>query len=113
MCWKGHAVYDCSSEFRLFWLTQKLAEDAPGASNRDPALNEHPLVPVTWYAADAQGLEATYVSPQMQYTRDGLHFLHREPTPPLDLTCAVHRSRGSTFIAKLPASSSTPLQPRP
>ena len=26
MCWNGHAVYDCATEFRLFWLQSKLAE---------------------------------------------------------------------------------------
>ena len=26
MCWKGYALYDCSAEFRLFWVQSKLAE---------------------------------------------------------------------------------------
>ncbi|KAK9832305.1 hypothetical protein WJX74_005806 [Apatococcus lobatus] len=28
MCWGGHALYDCSSEFRMFWLASKLTEEA-------------------------------------------------------------------------------------
>ena len=30
LCWRGHGLYDCNSEFRLFWVGSKLAEDAPG-----------------------------------------------------------------------------------
>ena len=78
MCWKGHSVYDCTSEFRLFWLNQKLAEDAQGVTNRDQASNEYPLVPVTWFTADQAGLEATYKTMGLHYTRDGLLFVHRQ-----------------------------------
>ena len=27
MCWKGYALYDCTAEFRLFWLRGKLEEE--------------------------------------------------------------------------------------
>eukprot|EP00854_Cymbomonas_tetramitiformis_P028018 gene28018-34651_t len=30
MCWKGHAVYDCTAEFRLFWVQCKLQETDAG-----------------------------------------------------------------------------------
>jgi snurportin-1 len=26
MCWKGYSLYDCSAEFRLYWVQSKLAE---------------------------------------------------------------------------------------
>lgn len=28
MCWRGHALYDCGAEFRLFWLSSKWAEES-------------------------------------------------------------------------------------
>lgn len=27
MCWRGHPVYDCSTEFRFFWLRSKMEEE--------------------------------------------------------------------------------------
>ncbi|XP_043536454.1 snurportin-1 isoform X1 [Chiloscyllium plagiosum] len=27
MCWRGHPVYDCQTEFRFFWLQSKLEEE--------------------------------------------------------------------------------------
>uniref|UniRef100_UPI00398E7DB4 snurportin-1 n=1 Tax=Pristiophorus japonicus TaxID=55135 RepID=UPI00398E7DB4 len=27
MCWRGHPVYDCQTEFRFFWLQSKLQEE--------------------------------------------------------------------------------------
>ena len=30
MCWKGYSLYDCSTEFRLFWRESKLKEDLEG-----------------------------------------------------------------------------------
>jgi len=50
MCWKGYALYDCSAEFRLFWLATKLGESGAGA----PPGPRHrfPFVPVAAYACD-------------------------------------------------------------
>ncbi|KAL1914951.1 uncharacterized protein VTP21DRAFT_7867 [Calcarisporiella thermophila] len=34
MCWKGHPIYDCETEFRFYWLQTKIAElDSPTAHN--------------------------------------------------------------------------------
>ena len=39
MCWAGHALYDCSAEFRIYWLTSKLAEVADeAAASQQPKL---------------------------------------------------------------------------
>ncbi|XP_032870846.1 snurportin-1 isoform X1 [Amblyraja radiata] len=32
MCWRGHPVYDCQTEFRFFWLQSKLQEEGPKLS---------------------------------------------------------------------------------
>jgi len=50
MCWKGYALYDCSAEFRLFWLASKLGESGAGA----PPGPRHrfPFLPVAAFACD-------------------------------------------------------------
>ena len=30
LCWKGYGLYDCSSEFRLYWVSSKLEETDAG-----------------------------------------------------------------------------------
>ncbi|KAJ1493179.1 hypothetical protein T484DRAFT_1879550 [Baffinella frigidus] len=86
MCWKGHSVYDCTAEFRLFWLQQKLAEDAPQAGVVVPGSNPYAFVPLPWYVADAAGLESAYSSVAVPFTRDGLLFMHRESHYEVGLT---------------------------
>ncbi len=43
MCWKGYNLYDCSAEFRLFWVQSKLAECTPGQGQEQ---HRYPFVPV-------------------------------------------------------------------
>jgi snurportin-1 len=78
MCWKGHALYDCTAEFRFFWLQQKLSEDAAHVSQHHPTLNPHPFHVLPWYSCDPAGLDAAYRSLAVPFTRDGLQFLHRD-----------------------------------
>lgn len=54
MCWKGHALFDCTAEFRFFWLQQKWAEEASLASQHDPTQNPYPLHILPWYCCDPQ-----------------------------------------------------------
>ena len=78
MCWKGHSLYDCSAEFRLFWLNTKLVEDAPGLADLTDD-NQRRIIPLAWYTADAAGLDAAYRGPgPLPFVRDGLMLLHRE-----------------------------------
>lgn len=37
MCWGGHALLDCSAEFRMFWLASKLTEESDAAAERKAA----------------------------------------------------------------------------
>ena len=39
MCWRGYSLYDCTSEFRLFWRDTKLREEE-GAMARAKARGE-------------------------------------------------------------------------
>mmetsp|Transcript_11597 Transcript_11597/g.18215 ORF Transcript_11597/g.18215 Transcript_11597/m.18215 type:complete len:223 (-) Transcript_11597:81-749(-) len=69
---------DCNSEFRLFWLQQKFAEDAPNVSVHHPQKNPYPFVILPWYPCDSGNLEQVYSLMPVPFTRDGLLFLHRE-----------------------------------
>ena len=58
MCWKGYALYDCSAEFRLFWVQSKLAECMPGPGQEQ---QRYPFVPVpahTCSQGESQSLNA-------------------------------------------------------
>jgi hypothetical protein len=33
LAWRGYSLVDCGAEFRLFWLTSKLQEEAAGSSS--------------------------------------------------------------------------------
>ncbi|KAK9837139.1 hypothetical protein WJX81_005845 [Elliptochloris bilobata] len=75
MCWKGYALYDCSAEFRLFWLHTKLAECGAGAA-RGPR-HRYPFAPLTAYACDSGGLHAA-LHGSVPFVRDGVTLLHKE-----------------------------------
>ena len=44
LCWKGYSLYECSAEFRLFWVASKLAETSAGALPGEQ--HRYPFVPV-------------------------------------------------------------------
>lgn len=74
MCWRGHPVYDCQTEFRFFWLQSKLQEEGPKLSEivtRNPfkfvGLSNVPCTP----EAICQTLAADY-----PFEVDGLLFYH-------------------------------------
>lgn len=74
VCWRGYSLYDCTSEFRFFWVNSKLAET--GAC--DPPSYYHKyrfsLVPV--YSCDQSGLCSAYSAP-VPYVKDGLLFYNK------------------------------------
>ncbi|CAO3657741.1 unnamed protein product [Umbelopsis ramanniana] len=35
MCWKGHPIYDCDTEFRFFWVASKIQADEMDVPNAD------------------------------------------------------------------------------
>ena len=81
MVWRGYSLYDCTSEFRLFWLQSKLSELSPpsaaapasGWSFRFQPLPFSPATPEALRWA-GQGL----VDPHGAFPRDGLLLRHRE-----------------------------------
>ncbi|KAL6191415.1 hypothetical protein ACLB2K_037806 [Fragaria x ananassa] len=74
VCWRGYSLYDCTAEFRFFWLKSKLAEtracDPPSYYHR----YRFSLVP--WYTCDLTGLHTAYNGP-VPYVKDGLMFYNK------------------------------------
>ncbi|KAL6194200.1 hypothetical protein ACLB2K_035284 [Fragaria x ananassa] len=74
VCWRGHSLYDCTAEFKFFWLKSKLAEtracDPPSYYHR----YRFNLVP--WYTCDLTGLHTAYNGP-VPYVKDGLMFYNK------------------------------------
>ena len=74
VCWAGYSLYECTAEFRYFWLNSKLVES--GAC--DPPSFYHKyrfgLVPV--YNCDQAGLHIAYSGP-VPFVKDGLLFYNK------------------------------------
>ena len=104
LCWKGHALFDCTAEFRFFWLQQKMAEDAALAVQHHPHQNPYPMHLLPWYCCDPPGLEAAYRSLEVPFTRDGLLFLHRDSNYEIGLTPLMlvwKDSNCSTYLSEV------------
>lgn len=69
MHWREVDLYENPAEFRLFWLTTKIAEEAPHMSTAEPFR----LALVPFYECDPAGLEQAYRGP-IPFARDGLLF---------------------------------------
>ncbi|KAI4336315.1 hypothetical protein L6164_014854 [Bauhinia variegata] len=86
VCWRGYSLYDCTAEFRFFWLNSKLVEtgacDAPSYYHK----YRFSLVPV--YNCDQSGLLAAYTA-QVPYVKDGLLFYNKH----------AHYQTGNTPLA--------------
>ncbi|PRQ37916.1 hypothetical protein RchiOBHm_Chr4g0407951 [Rosa chinensis] len=60
LCWRDYSLYDCTAEFKFFWLKSKLAETH--ACDRHPSyyhMYRFSLVP--WYTCDLTALHTTYI----------------------------------------------------
>ncbi|PSS07675.1 Snurportin-1 like [Actinidia chinensis var. chinensis] len=86
VCWAGYSLYECTAEFRYFWLNSKLVES--GAC--DPPSFYHKyrfgLVPV--YNCDQAGLHIAYSGP-VPFVKDGLLFYNKN----------AHYQTGNTPLA--------------
>jgi hypothetical protein len=74
ICWRGYSLYDCTAEFRFFWVNSKLTETSAG----DPPSTYHryrfSVVPM--YESALEGLQAAY-SLSTPYVKDGLLFYNK------------------------------------
>ncbi|KAG0584032.1 hypothetical protein M758_3G180800 [Ceratodon purpureus] len=86
MCWRGYSLFDCTAEFRFFWMTTKLAETGALC---DPSAHHHyrfSVVPV--YECNVSGLQAVYSGP-VPFVRDGILFYNRHALYELGVTPLV------------------------
>ena len=74
MCWKGYSLYDCTAEFRFFWIHTKISEECDLQTVR--AGNEMLFQTIPYYECDKQGLEWSYCQ-QCPFIRDGLLFFQK------------------------------------
>ncbi|CCI44482.1 unnamed protein product [Albugo candida] len=99
MCWKGYLLYNCTTEFRLYWLREKLTEG--NAAIRTPA-NPYPFLPIPCFECDIGGLEKAYKTS----FQDGLLFMMKAAHYELGLSpCSTvwkdtHTSRFLVFTEK-------------
>lgn len=74
VCWAGMSLYECTTEFRFFWLNSKLIET--GACNDPLPYHKYRFRTVTIYNCDQEGLKAAYAQP-VSYVKDGLLFYNK------------------------------------
>ncbi|URE13383.1 Snurportin 1 [Musa troglodytarum] len=86
VCWRGYSLYDCTAEFRFFWLNSKLAES--GACNPTSTYHRYTFSVVPIYDCDQAGLHAAYTS-VVPYVKDGLLFYNKH----------AHYQTGNTPLA--------------
>lgn len=75
MCWRGHPVYDCSTEFRFYWLQSKVeeAEDLSEISK----INPFRFVSLNSITCSTESIQKA-LAHEYNFTVDGLLFYHKE-----------------------------------
>ncbi|GJP34811.1 hypothetical protein CLOM_g19230 [Closterium sp. NIES-68] len=58
MAWRGYSLYDCTTEFRFFWLQTHLPQS--GACDPPSHFHRFRFAPVPFFECNAKGLEAAY-----------------------------------------------------
>ncbi|XP_043933169.1 snurportin-1 [Protopterus annectens] len=76
MCWRGHPVYDCQTEFRFFWLKSKLEEEAGGLKEVSK-INPFKFVGLQHFACTPDAV-CQALSMDFPYQVDGLLFYHKQ-----------------------------------
>lgn len=72
LCWRGMEVYDCTAEFRQFWLRQRL-DECDYVAEAGTSRNSHPFVYPMLYECSEDGLRQAYSTPG-PFQQDGLMF---------------------------------------
>lgn len=86
VCWRGYSLYDCSAEFRFFWLNSKLGET--GACNPPSTYHKYRFTAVPVYDCSEMGLQTAYAG-AVPYAKDGLLFYNKH----------AHYQTGNTPLA--------------
>lgn len=74
VCWAGYSLYECTAEFRFFWLNSKLVES--GACEPPSFYHKYTFSQVSVYNCDQAGLHTAYAGP-VPYMKDGLLFYNK------------------------------------
>lgn len=74
VCWAGFSLYECTVEFRFFWLNSKLVE--VGACDAPSSYHKFRFSTVPVYDCNQKGLQTAYAG-VMPYVKDGLLFLNK------------------------------------
>ncbi|WVZ73214.1 hypothetical protein U9M48_021554 [Paspalum notatum var. saurae] len=74
ICWRGYSLYDCTAEFRFFWVNSKLRLLVILHQHTIDTDNRFSVVPI--YECTLQGLQAAY-SGRAPYVKDGLLFYNK------------------------------------
>lgn len=74
VCWAGFSLYECTAEFRFFWLNSKLVE--VGACDTPSSSHKYRFATVPVYNCDQEGLQTAYAGP-VPYIKDGLLFYNK------------------------------------
>ncbi|XP_010555547.1 PREDICTED: snurportin-1 isoform X2 [Tarenaya hassleriana] len=74
ICWRGYSLYDCTAEFRFFWLNSKLSET--GACGPPSFYHKFRFNTVPVYNCDQSGLFSAYTG-SVPYVKDGLLFYNK------------------------------------
>lgn len=72
--WAGMSLYECTAEFRFFWINSKLVET--GACNDPTQYHRYRFRMVSIYNCDHEGLKAAYTE-STPYMKDGLLFYNK------------------------------------
>ncbi|XP_059276444.1 uncharacterized protein LOC132030724 isoform X2 [Lycium ferocissimum] len=74
VCWAGISLYECTAEFRFFWLNSKLAET--GACDAPSTYHRYRFSTLPVHNCDKEGLQTAYAG-QVPYVKDGILFYNK------------------------------------
>ncbi|NXQ57577.1 SPN1 protein, partial [Anthoscopus minutus] len=75
MCWRGHPVYDCQTDFRFFWLSSKIQEEEGlGEKSR---INPYKFVGLQNFPCSSDSL-CELLATDFPFEVDGLLFYHKQ-----------------------------------
>ncbi|XP_048812517.1 snurportin-1 [Lagopus muta] len=75
MCWRGHPVYDCQTDFRFFWLSSKIQEEEGlGEKSR---INPYKFVGLQNFPCTSESL-CEVLTTSFPFEVDGLLFYHKQ-----------------------------------
>lgn len=74
MCWRGHPVYDCQTDFRFFWIQSKVQEEE--GLDVITRLNPFKFVRLQSFACSPESI-CEVLSTEFTFKVDGLLFYHK------------------------------------